>query len=120
MRELVRQCGVLDFKYAPAMWIGDRKNGSAKRFIHEMNEDLKLPDSSHKHRRRFSLTSTSLLDMERPYLREIEEGAEVELELGEFPSVEALAFAALEGKEHTEGMTLEEIHELQRKHGLCD
>ena len=54
------------------------------------------------------------------HLREIEQGAEVELELGEFPSVEALAFAALEGKEHKEGMTLEEIHELQRKHGMCD
>ena len=67
MREIVRQCGVLDYKYAPAMWIGDRKNGSADRFIREMNEDLKLPDSAHKQRRRFSLTSTSLLEMERPY-----------------------------------------------------
>ncbi len=54
------------------------------------------------------------------YLREIEDGAEVELELGEFPTIEALAFAALEGKEHTESMTLEEIHALQRKHGMCD
>ena len=44
-REIIRQCGVLDCKYAPAMWIGDRRNGAADRFIDEMNEDLKSPES---------------------------------------------------------------------------
>ena len=126
IRELVRQCGVLDYKYAPAMWIGDDKNGAADRFIDEMNKDLKLPDSTHKQRRCFSLTSTSLLDMERPYpyildtlkellnsgqerrqlilkdskvmryLAEIEEADVAELELGSYPAIEALAFAVIE------------------------
>ena len=53
-------------------------------------------------------------------MREIEGGAELELELGEFPAVEALAFAVLEGKRlgSSRGLTLKEIHALQRKYGL--
>jgi hypothetical protein len=140
MWELIERCRGLDLKYDPSDWIGDNENSAADRIMQEMSSDSKL--------RTFSLTPASIASMDRPYqymlqslrrmlredkrtlflkdsrsleyLREIEEGAEVELELGEFPSVEALAFAALEGKEHTEGMTLEEIHELQRKHGMCD
>jgi len=140
MWELIERCTGLDLKYDPSEWIGDNENSAAARIMQEMSRDSKL--------RTFSLAPASIVSMDRPYqymlqslrrmlredrrtlflkdsksleyLREIEEGAEVELELGEFPSVEALAFAALEGKEHTESMTLEEIHELQRKHGMCD
>ena len=140
MWELIERCSGLDLKHDPSEWIGDNENSAAARIMQEMSRDSKL--------RTFSLTPASIVSMDRPYqymlqslrrmlredrrtlflkdsksleyLREIEEGAEVELELGEFPSVEALAFAALEGKEHTESMTLEEIHELQRKHGMCD
>ena len=140
MWELIQRCSGLDLKYDPSAWIGDIENSAADRIMREMSSDSKL--------RTFSLTPASIVSVDRPYqymlqslrrmlredkrtlflkdskslqyLREIEEGAEVELELGEFPSVEALAFAALEGKEHTESMTLEEIHALQRKYGLRD
>ena len=51
-------------------------------------------------------------------MNQIEADAELELQIGDFPAVESLAFAVLEGKDRGDGMTLEEIHELQRKHGM--
>ncbi len=60
MRELIRQCGVLDYKYKPEEWIGNRLNDAADRFINEMNEDFKSS------RRTFSLSLTPILDMNKP------------------------------------------------------
>ncbi len=139
-RELIERCSGLDLKYSPSAWIGDNENSAADRIMQEMGSDSKL--------RTFSLSPASIASMNRPYqymlqslrrmlredsrtlflkgsesldkLREIEDGAEVELELGQFPSVEALSFAALGGKEHTKGITLKQIHALQRKYGLRD
>ena len=140
MWELIERCSGLDLKYGPSAWIGDNENPIADEFMREMRSDSNWCA--------FSVTRASILAMDRPYqymlqslrrmlrkdnrrlflkdsrsleyLREIEDGPEVELELGEFPSIEALAFAASEGKKHTGGMTLEQIHALQRKYGLID
>ena len=118
-RELVRQCGVLDYKYRPASWIGDNKNGAADIFINKMNDEFARQE------RQFYLTPTQILDMERRlydyilpelkdllkeerrqlflrdsrvlnYLREVELNDITELELGHYPAIEAIAFAVLE------------------------
>ena len=133
-RKLVRQCGALDAKYSislsraycpnlPGYWIGDYKNDAASQFIHEMNDEQKR-DGSVIGREPFSLTSTSMLEMENlyeyilpqikelrnaerrqlflkeskilNYLSEIEEAEMAELERGEYPAIEALAFAVIE------------------------
>jgi hypothetical protein len=137
MWELIERCSGLDLKYYPSGWIGDNENSAADRIMQEMSSDSKL--------RTFSLTPASTTSMDRPYqymlqslrrmlredrrtlflkeskvigyLQEIGENAEIELELGEYPAIEALAFA-LEGKGHTESMTLEQIHALQQKYGM--
>jgi hypothetical protein len=114
MRELVNQCGVLDFKYCPERWIGDYKNDAAVKFIYESNPN--------KRENRFSLTPTPMLEMEHlysyilpqikelsqhsqlflkeskivNYLRSITESEIPEIEYGEYPAIEALAFAVLE------------------------
>ena len=115
MRELIYQSGALDFKYLPSYWIGDFRNPAAAKFIEDFNNQL-------DHRRKFSLTWTPLLDMESlysyvlpqikelcrlkqlfikeskiaNYLRSIQENEISELELGNHPSIEALAFAVME------------------------
>jgi hypothetical protein len=38
-RELVRRCGVLDYRYKPAQWIADPGNQAADRFLRELNEE---------------------------------------------------------------------------------
>ncbi|MHC4297022.1 MAG: hypothetical protein ACYS7Y_06955 [Planctomycetota bacterium] len=149
MREIVRQCGVLDMKYTPAMWIGDDKNDGADRFIDEMNEDLKSADGYKEHRH-FSLTSTSLLDMEQPYpyfldtfkellnterrqlflkgsrvvsyLAEVETGDVAELTWGTYPAIEALAFAVIEMRDRNgKGfLTKEEWRALKKEYGHDD
>ena len=137
-RELVRQCGALDFKYRPDRWVGDTRNDAADRFIRELNAELATPDdlqtlsvldfgrrvTDFSQRRRFSLASTAMLDMEQlypyvlpqikglldpdrrqlflkgskvaDYLSGIEPGQIAELQLGDYPAVEALAFAVIE------------------------
>jgi hypothetical protein len=139
---LIERCSGLDLKYDPMAWIGDNENPIADEFMREMRSDSNWCA--------FSVTPASILAMDRPYqymlqslrrmlrkdsrrlflknsrvveyMREIEGDAELELELGEFPAVEALAFAVLEGKRlgSSRGFTLKEIHALQRKYGLCD
>ena len=117
-RELVRKCGVLDFMYWPKMWIGDYRNDAADRFINKMNEEFGRRD------RQFYLTFTAMLEMERlyqyilpeikqlrnkdcrqlflrdskilNYLSAIQPDEIPELELGDYPAIEAIAFAALE------------------------
>jgi len=138
MWELVKQCGTLDFKYNPSVWIGDNKNPTADQFIRDINSET--------HGRSLSIQRTSMLDMDRPYqhilqnighmlnderrelflkgsriveyLREIREDAEIELELGEYPAIEALAYAVLEMKKrgHVRGVTLEQIHAWHKKY----
>lgn len=119
MRDLVRQCGALDFKYGPKRWIGNWEHDAADCFIKEMNSEKE------RQQQRFSLNSTPMLDMEHfyqyaldeirrllkedcrqlflkeskvlNYLSEITEESEVAtLELGDFPAIEALAFAVIE------------------------
>jgi len=138
MRELIRQCGVLDYKYKPELWIGDRLNDAADRFIREMNEEFKSS------RRRFTLSSTQILDMKQPYsyilpelkrmlnkdhrqlfledskvvddLGIIEPSQIPEIEFGDFPAVEALAFAVIEMRGRGKGMTADEAKEIWNKH----
>ena len=123
-RELVRQCGVLDLKYEPDMWIGDNRNDAADKFIWEMNNERGKPDDSQIKVRCLSICSTQILDMAFPYqyilpelkhmldigrrqlflkssktvdsLAAIEPQEISAFEIGEFPAVEALAFAAFE------------------------
>lgn len=70
MRELIRQCGAMDLKYAISLpdysgksgqWIGDFENDAASRFIQEMNDDSKM------HRGQFNLSPTLMLEMENLY-----------------------------------------------------
>lgn len=136
MRELIKQCGVLDYKYKPAIWVGDSKNNAADRFIKEMNKDF---ESS---RRSFGLSLTQILDMEQPYsyilpklkwlldedrrqlflkeskvadyLATIEPPKIPEMEFGDFPAIEALAFAVIEMRRRGGAgpMTAEESKEI--------
>ena len=129
LRKLVRHCGALDFKYRPSRWVGNSLNASADLFIREMNEESqdrsRLPNEDGRH---FYVSSTSIMEMEHPYpylldtiqnlldencrqlhlkdsrilnyLHGIEESEIAGLELGEYPAIEALAFAAIELREY--------------------
>jgi hypothetical protein len=124
MRELVRQCGALDLKYEPDMWIGDNRNDAADRFILEANIERGRPDDSQINVRCLSICSTEILEMTFPYqyilpelkhvldserrqlflkssktvdfLADIQSQEISALEIGGFPAIEALAFAAFE------------------------
>jgi len=136
MRKLVRQCGVLDEKYCISLytvyrphkltnqWIGNYKNEAASRFIDEMNQEYGVELDEPMFQRHFGLSSTPILEMERPYqfmlpnikellsperrqlflkdskivnyLSEIEENEVSELELGEYPAIESLSFTVIE------------------------
>jgi hypothetical protein len=113
--ELIYQSGALDFKYLPSYWIGDFRKPEAAKFSEDFNNQS-------GHRRNFSLTWTPLLDMKSlysyilpqikelcrlkqlvikegkiaNYLRSIQENEISELGLGDWPAIEALAFAVLE------------------------
>jgi hypothetical protein len=131
-RQLVRQCGALDYKYSPEQWIGDYKNDAASRFIQEMNDEYEQANlyGPTVHRWRFNLNSTQMLDMENlypyimgqirelvhkdrkqlflkdgkvaSYMLSIEESEIATLELGDYPAIEALAFAVLEMRRYVE------------------
>lgn len=127
MRKLVRQCGVLDFKYQPDCWIGDNRNDAADHFIREMNRENEPDEDEGRRpnkRRRFSLRSTPILSMEcsfqyilpeikklldekrrqlflkgskvLDYLGTIRPEEILSIEFGDFPAIEALAFAVIE------------------------
>jgi hypothetical protein len=77
-RELVRRCGLLDYKYEPARWIGDPANGAADRFLRELNDErrVKAPERRESFRplpgsvdppRLVSVSRPPLLDDPRPY-----------------------------------------------------
>jgi len=125
LREVVRQCGVLDFKYEPKTWIGDGKYGAATRFIDEINENRRerkqrifspyepfellemkplypyildeIKRLLAQDRRQLFLPGDSKIPN---YLSEIEPGEIAELELGAYPAIEALAFAVVELERH--------------------
>ncbi|MFC1634469.1 hypothetical protein ACFL5Z_06465 [Planctomycetota bacterium] len=65
--------------------------------------------------RKLFLKKISILD----YLGQIGEDEETELELGDYPAVEALAFAVLEGN-WKPGITLEQINFLEKKYLFLD
>jgi len=83
MRELVRQCGVLDFKYLPSLWFGDGLNNAADLFIKEMNRETENKEQERLtsislsfdrttniaplHRRQFNVCPTPILDMHHPF-----------------------------------------------------
>jgi len=130
IREVVEQCKVLDYKYKPTMWLGDTLNDAAGRFIQEMNSELDrhLPAGSDIDRREFYLSSTTILEMKHPYefmlpkikrllneehkqlflkdskilnyLPTIEPQEIPALEFGDYPALEALAFAVIELREY--------------------
>lgn len=117
VRELVRQCDILDYTYEPQKWIGDWKNDAADKFIRELNSEKT------KQVPKFSVNLTPMLEMENlypymldelkrlldakrrmlflkdakvvNYLSEIEEEDIASLELGEYPAIEATCFAVL-------------------------
>lgn len=126
LRGLVRQCGALDYKYNPKLWIGDTSNGAADRLIREMNEEMKLPNDSKEQRKCLWICPTPILDDKQPYqymltkikelrdpdperrqlflkeskilnyLSAIEQNEIHKLELGDYPAIQALAFAVIE------------------------
>ena len=127
VRDLVRKCGALNFKFhtfkpysylsCQYRWFGNYKNDAASQFIGEMNQET-------KNRERLSLNLSSILDMSQPYqfmldklgeflkadekclflkeskvknyLSNIESSEISNMELGEYPAIEAVAMAAIE------------------------
>jgi len=139
-REIIKQCGVLDYKYRPAIWVGDSFNDAADRFVKEMNKDFESSQRS------FTLNSTQILDMKQPYsyilpklkwlldkdrrqlflgqskvvdyLAIIEPSQIPEMEFGDFPAIEALAFAVIEMRERdgAGSMTADDAKEIWARH----
>lgn len=121
IRELVRQCDVLDYTYEPKKWIGDWKNDAADKFIRELNSEKteQVP--------KFSVNLTPMLEMENLYpymlnelkklldksrqmlfLKEsliinslrIDPDEDISaLKLGDYPAIEALCFAVFSMKD---------------------
>jgi len=146
MGQLVQKCGLLDFRYHPTCWIGDRTNDAADYLIREMNDwySRRYKEWS------FSLSSTPMLKMEKlyqcilhklkelrsekcrqlflknskilDYMSEIDLREIAKLELGEYPAIEALAFAVIEmrNKGRKSEMTLEDIHQMQLECGFIE
>ncbi len=142
--KLIKWCGGADLKYSPNVWVGDRSNKTADQIVREYNRKT----MGHS----LSLSRTSILDMSQPYqyilqnlrrllrednrtlflkdsrirdyLMEIGEDAEIELELGEYPAIEALAFAVLEMRNRRRGCLsdkeqLERARALSKKYKKC-
>ena len=120
IRELIRLCDALDQRYEPKLWIGDRCNDAAYHFIRELNEERRKSERV----RLFDLYQTPILQMEHlypyvlaqirrlldpdhrqlflkdskvvNYLSGIEPGQIGDLQVGDYPAIEALALAVLE------------------------
>ena len=70
--QLVRQCGVLNYKYCPDRWIGENKNDAASQFIQEMNNEYEQIKRTSRHdftvhKRQFSIEPTLMLEMKKLY-----------------------------------------------------
>jgi hypothetical protein len=119
-RELVRQIGVLDNTYMPDRWIGDNRNDAADAFVKELQQD----GDRDRRRSKLMFVYTSMLEMEyfyryaldeikrltqkerkMLYLKEsavlrylseiIDEEMITELKYGDYPAIEALAYAVI-------------------------
>jgi len=127
-RELVRQCGAMDARYKPSLWIGDNRNEAAGSFLNEMADELQAPATPAIARRSFYVCPTMMLEMNQlyayilphlrnqlepgrkllflkssklvDYLADIEEKEIADLQFGDFPAIEALAFAVIELRNH--------------------
>ena len=128
IRELIRKCVGLDCIYRPKRWIGDVKKGGVERLIREMSKEAKLPIDTIGTRKLLSIYSTPILEINQPYqymltkikelldpdperrqlflkdskilnyLSAIEPNNIYKLEFGDYPAIEALAFAVIESK----------------------
>jgi hypothetical protein len=112
-REIITHCEALDSKYEPNMWIADTTNDSAEEIKYEIRDEVGFYLSetdlvkmnpcypfflyvlkellSPEHRRLFLKNSKSL-----KYMADIEQGQDAKLQIGEYPAIEALAFAVIE------------------------
>ena len=121
-RELIRQCGLLHSKYEPYRWFGDTTNDSAEEFMFEMRDESgfstsetdltemepfypyalgKLKELCDEEHRRLFLKNSKVLN----YMAEIEQGQVVELKRGDFPALEALIYAVVEGLRTAESLS---------------
>ena len=118
-RELVRQIAVLDDKFMPDRWIGDNRNDAADEFIRELQKD----GDRDRRRSKLMFVHTSMLEMEYfyryaldeikrlldkdrrmlflkdsiipNYLSDIEKEVISDLKHGDYPAIEALAYAVI-------------------------
>ena len=119
-RDLVRQIGVMDDKFMPDRWIGDNRNDAADKFIRELQKD----GDRDRRRSKLMFVYTSMLEMEyfyryaldeikrltqkerkMLYLKDsaviryladiIDEEMITELKYGDYPAIEALAYAVI-------------------------
>ena len=118
-RELVRQIAVLDDKFMPDRWIGDNRNDAADKFIKELEADV----GRNRRRSKLMFVHTSMLEMEYfyrytldeikrlldkdrrmlflkdsiipNYLSDIERDVISDLKHGDYPAIEALAYAVI-------------------------
>jgi hypothetical protein len=128
LRTLVRTCSALDYFFKPEQFLGEPKNDAAQLFLREVNKEHKahpkVGDRTSVLRRsrlldlkeffayvypalkellktkRLSLGDARLL---RDYLLAPQESDLAELQLGDYPSIEALAMAALALDERRQG-----------------
>ena len=119
-RDLVRQIGVLDSTYMPDRWIGDNRNDAADKFVRELQND----GDRDRRMSKLMFVYTSMLEMDyfyryaldeihrltqtkrkMLYLKEsvieiymhdfIDEEMITELKYGDYPAIEALAYAVI-------------------------
>jgi hypothetical protein len=113
-RKVIMYCTTVDSKYEPKMWIADTTNDSAEEIKYNMRDKVCFDLSetnliemkplypflldrlkemlNPEHRRLFLRDNSKLLK----YLGDIEEGQVASLVLGDYPAIEALAFAVIE------------------------
>lgn len=144
MRKLVRACGGFDFFYRPDVWIGDTKNDAGDKFIREMNAENRIYGKGREGARMFKMRRSPLLDMKKnsfayffPAIKELlypdrrrlylKDGSKLKdymfmpqasdlttIEFGDYPAIEALAFAALELERSTDTQR----HRQQKKYAV--
>ena len=113
MRRLIRQCGLLNSKYEPKRWPSDTTNDSAEELMAEMRGDVgfdisetdltemkpiypyiltNLKELLDQKNRCLFLKNSKILN----YMNDIEGGDVSGLVLGDYPAIEALAYAVIE------------------------
>jgi len=119
-RALVRGCGGLDYFYRPDAWLGDPGNQAAMTFIAEMNRENR--EARQQYGRDFTLRRSRVLDIKntfayllptlkktlgngrlrlkegklKSYMLQPQASDLPAIEFGDYPAIEALAFAVLE------------------------